>query len=80
MKLVFRLDISCLDTLPDYMKFLYRIVLDLYGQIEQEMRNNNGREYALNYQIKEVRVFFTIYVSIYSRKYLLTFFNIQTFI
>jgi (-)-germacrene D synthase len=52
-----RLDVSGSDNLPNYMKFLYRIILDLYEEIEQEMKKN-GRVYALNYHVKEVRFFF----------------------
>ncbi|RHN65690.1 putative lyase [Medicago truncatula] len=55
-----RWDISCLDNLPDYMKFLYVIILDLYKEIEQEMKKE-GREYALNYYVKE----FIKYVQAY---------------
>jgi hypothetical protein len=51
-----RLDVSGSDNLPNYMKFLYRIILDLYEEIEQEMKNN-GRVYALNYHVKEVCLF-----------------------
>jgi hypothetical protein len=60
MKWFFRWDISCLDNLPDYMKFLYRIILDLYEEIEKEMRKQ-GRVYALKYYIKEVLVFVFLY-------------------
>jgi hypothetical protein len=56
MKVIFRWDSSCLDSLPDYMKILYRTILDLYEEIEENMKNER-REYALNYYIKEVRVF-----------------------
>jgi hypothetical protein len=38
------------------MKILYRTILDLYEEIEENMKNER-REYALNYYIKEVRVF-----------------------
>jgi hypothetical protein len=53
MKLIFRWDISCLDDLPNYMKFLYKLILDLYEEIKHEMRKE-GREYAPNYYAKEV--------------------------
>jgi len=56
MKVIFRWDISCLDDLPDYMKFLYRITLDLYEEIEQEMQKS-GRTYAINYYKKAVWIF-----------------------
>jgi len=39
------------------MKILYKIILDLYKEIEQKMRRE-GRVYALKYFVKEVRIFF----------------------
>ncbi|XP_058745032.1 probable terpene synthase 2 [Vicia villosa] len=57
-------DISCLNTLPDYMKFLYKIIFDLYIEIEEEMIKE-GRVYALNYYKNEVWFFFIIYVQSY---------------
>jgi hypothetical protein len=39
------------------MKFLYKIILDFYEEIEKEMRKE-GRVYALKYYIKEVRPVF----------------------
>ncbi|CAJ2633819.1 unnamed protein product [Trifolium pratense] len=60
-KAIERLDIG-LDNLPDYMKFLYRIILDLYEEIEQEMRNN-GRVYALNYYVKELKKYIQAYMT-----------------
>lgn len=53
MKAIFRWNINCIDNLPDYMKILYTTTLELYEEIEQEMRNE-GRVYALNYYVKEV--------------------------
>lgn len=62
MKMIFRWDISCLDDLPDYMKFLYKITLDLYEEIEQEMQKS-GRAYTINYYKKAVWIFvFFIYI------------------
>lgn len=61
--MIIRWDISCLDNLPDYMKFLYKIVLDLYKEIEQEMKKE-GREYVLNYYTKEVWDFVFLLVII----------------
>jgi hypothetical protein len=54
MKMVFfRWDINCADNLPKYMKFLYKLILDLYEEVKNEMRKE-GREYAPNYYAKEV--------------------------
>lgn len=52
-----------MDNLPDYMKFLYKIILDLYEEIEQEMKKE-GRQYALNYYVKEVRLFVFLILTI----------------
>ncbi|XP_058742872.1 probable terpene synthase 2 [Vicia villosa] len=47
-KAIERWDISCMNNLPDYMKFLYTIIYDHYKEIEEEMIKE-GRVYALNY-------------------------------
>ncbi|XP_045827317.1 probable terpene synthase 2 [Trifolium pratense] len=59
-KAIERWDVSCMDNLPNYMKFLYRIILDLYEEIEKEMKKE-GRIYALKYYVKE----FIKYVQAY---------------
>ncbi|WJX64897.1 (-)-germacrene D synthase [Trifolium repens] len=61
-KAIERLDVSGSDNLPNYMKFLYRIILDLYEEIEQEMKKN-GRVYALNYHVKELKKYIQAYMS-----------------
>jgi hypothetical protein len=53
IKVISKWNISCLDNLPDYMQFLYKIVLDFYEEIVQKM-TSDGRVYALNYYVKEV--------------------------
>ncbi|KAK2376551.1 putative terpene synthase [Trifolium repens] len=55
-------DSSCLDSLPDYMKILYRTILDLYEEIEENMKNER-REYALNYYIKEFKKYIQAYMT-----------------
>ncbi|CAJ2652664.1 (-)-germacrene D synthase-like [Trifolium pratense] len=57
-----RWDNSCLDSLPDYMKFLYRTILDFYEEIEVDMRNE-GRGYVLNYYKKEFKIYIQGYMS-----------------
>ncbi|XP_011082247.2 vetispiradiene synthase 3 isoform X2 [Sesamum indicum] len=43
-----RWDIKEIDRLPDYMKMCYRVLLDLYDQYEQELRQQ-GRSFAVHY-------------------------------
>ncbi|CAI8586958.1 unnamed protein product [Vicia faba] len=51
-KTIERWDICGLDNLPDYMKFLYRILFDLNKEIEEEAIKK-GIVYALNYYKNE---------------------------
>ena len=44
------------------MKFLYKTILDLYEEIEVEMRKER-KLYALTYYVKEVRVVFLLLVE-----------------
>ncbi|KAK2434601.1 putative terpene synthase [Trifolium repens] len=57
-----RWDISCMDFLPEYMKFCYKAVWDVYEEIEQEMVKE-GRAfcviYAKNEMIRLVQAYFT---------------------
>ncbi|KAL0312078.1 UNVERIFIED_CONTAM: Vetispiradiene synthase 1 [Sesamum radiatum] len=43
-----RWDIKEIDRLPDYMKICYRVLLGLYDQYEQELRQQ-GRSFAVHY-------------------------------
>ncbi|XP_038692011.1 casbene synthase, chloroplastic-like [Tripterygium wilfordii] len=43
-----RWDISTIDQLPDYMKFLYNTLLNLYGEFETELESE-GRSYGVSY-------------------------------
>ncbi|MFS7904841.1 putative terpene synthase, metal-binding domain, isoprenoid synthase domain superfamily [Helianthus anomalus] len=40
--------VSCIDTLTDYMKFMYKIFLDSYGEIE-EIMGSEGKVYEVDY-------------------------------
>ncbi|XP_073221469.1 (-)-germacrene D synthase-like [Cicer arietinum] len=51
-KAVERWDISCLDDLPNYMKILYKSLLNVYEEIEQETKKE-GRIYTVNYFVKD---------------------------
>ncbi|KAK7262668.1 hypothetical protein RJT34_30243 [Clitoria ternatea] len=57
-----RWDISCMDSLPEYMKFCYQALLDVFKEIEQEM-DKEGRAFCVIYAKNEmkrlVRAYFT---------------------
>ncbi|CAI8586768.1 unnamed protein product [Vicia faba] len=59
-KAIERWDTCGLDNLPDYMKFLYRILFDLNKEIEEEAINE-GIVYAMNYYKNE----FILYIQAY---------------
>ncbi|KAI7748324.1 hypothetical protein M8C21_016748 [Ambrosia artemisiifolia] len=43
-----RCSITCIDALPDYMKFVYKIILDAYGEMEEIMASK-GKAYQVYY-------------------------------
>ncbi|KEH30760.1 putative lyase [Medicago truncatula] len=49
-----RWDISCMDFLPQYMKFCYKAVLDVYEEMEQEMVKE-GRAFCVFYAKNEMK-------------------------
>ncbi|ESW04998.1 hypothetical protein PHAVU_011G143100, partial [Phaseolus vulgaris] len=49
-----RWDICCLVALPKYMQLCYRTILDVYEEIEQEMRKQ-GKVYFMKYAKKEMK-------------------------
>ncbi|CAI8617510.1 unnamed protein product [Vicia faba] len=57
-----RWDMSCMDFLPEYMKFCYKALLDVYEEMEQEMLKE-GRAFCVNYvkneMIRLVEAYFT---------------------
>ena len=38
-----------MDELPEYMKFCYEALLDVYAEIEQELLASEGRLYRIDY-------------------------------
>ncbi|KAL5565363.1 hypothetical protein UlMin_028527 [Ulmus minor] len=50
-----RWDISAIDQLPEYMKFCYKALLDVYSEIEEELRNN-GKLYRLDYVKEKMKI------------------------
>ncbi|KAL5546812.1 hypothetical protein UlMin_006499 [Ulmus minor] len=50
-----RWDISAIDQLPEYMKFFYKALLDVYSEIEEELRNN-GNLYRLDYAKEKMKI------------------------
>ncbi|GAV92603.1 LOW QUALITY PROTEIN: Terpene_synth domain-containing protein/Terpene_synth_C domain-containing protein, partial [Cephalotus follicularis] len=51
---IIRWDSSALDELPEYMKFLYGIYLNLFDELEREL-TKEGRSYSINYARETVR-------------------------
>ncbi|XP_044461959.1 (E)-beta-farnesene synthase-like [Mangifera indica] len=49
-----RWDIDAIDTLPDYMKFIYKTLFDILGAIEEDM-TREGRPYGISYTKKLVQ-------------------------
>ncbi|WJX46364.1 (-)-germacrene D synthase [Trifolium repens] len=49
-----RWDISCMDFLPEYMKFCYKAVWDVYEEMEQEMVKE-GRAFCVIYAKNEMK-------------------------
>ncbi|KAF5821000.1 putative germacrene-A synthase [Helianthus annuus] len=43
-----RWSVTCVDPLPDYMKFIYKILLDTYGEMEEIMASE-GKSYQVDY-------------------------------
>ncbi|KAI7731349.1 hypothetical protein M8C21_000473 [Ambrosia artemisiifolia] len=49
-----RWSITCIDALPDYMKFIYKILLDSYGEME-EMMASEGKAYQVYYAKESIK-------------------------
>ena len=39
---------TCMDTLPDYMKRIYKYLIDIYEELEETMEKE-GKTFQLNY-------------------------------
>ncbi|KAI9187184.1 hypothetical protein LWI28_025226 [Acer negundo] len=51
-----RWDISVMDGLPEYMKYLYRALIDVYRETEEEMISKElGRSYYMPYAIEAMK-------------------------
>ncbi|XP_057962436.1 valerianol synthase TPS1G-like [Malania oleifera] len=49
-----RWEVDAIDGLPDYMKFSYRALLNLYKEFEEEM-DKQGRSYSVHHTIEAVK-------------------------
>ncbi|KAI9093358.1 hypothetical protein K1719_027372 [Acacia pycnantha] len=47
-------DIRCLELLPEYMRFCYQALLDVYDEVKHEM-TNEGREFCIKYAKDEMK-------------------------
>ncbi|KAD3338017.1 hypothetical protein E3N88_33538 [Mikania micrantha] len=57
-----RWSITCIDELPDYMKLIYKMLMDCYGEMEEIMANE-GKAYQVGYAkeaIKELNSYYMI--------------------
>ncbi|PWA58326.1 germacrene D synthase [Artemisia annua] len=55
-KAVERWSMTCMDTLPDYMKMIYKALLDIYDELEETMEKE-GKAYQLNYAKETMKEF-----------------------
>lgn len=53
IKLISRWNIEAVDTLPEYMKLIYRTLLDAFNEIEEDMAKQ-GRSHCVRYAKEEV--------------------------
>ncbi|XP_054793770.1 (-)-germacrene D synthase-like [Prosopis cineraria] len=49
-----RWDTTCMEFLPEYMRFCYQALLDIYEEIKQEMMRE-GREFCVKYAVDEMK-------------------------
>ncbi|XP_027355217.1 probable terpene synthase 2 [Abrus precatorius] len=61
-KVIERWDICCLNDLPDYMRLCYTALLDIFEEIEQEMRQK-GKAYCIEYAKKEMKRLIQAYIT-----------------
>ncbi|KAI5435585.1 hypothetical protein KIW84_022123 [Lathyrus oleraceus] len=61
-KAIERWDIKNLDNLPEYMKLIYRTILETSEEIEQDM-TKEGRPFTLKYYIKEFKMVVQAYMT-----------------
>ncbi|XP_019420576.1 PREDICTED: probable terpene synthase 2 isoform X2 [Lupinus angustifolius] len=57
-----RWDISCMNDLPEYMKLTYRLLMNVYEEIEQLVMKE-GRAYIIDYGIKEFKMIVQAYMT-----------------
>ncbi|KAF5736607.1 casbene synthase chloroplastic-like [Tripterygium wilfordii] len=64
-------DINAIDELPDYMKFLYSTILNLYGELETELESE-GRSYGVSHArdaAEQKRVHVATDIKCYMKQY-----------
>lgn len=50
---IFRWDIGYIDALPEYMKFIFKTLIGVYSEAEEEL-SKEGRSYSIQYAIRSV--------------------------
>ncbi|XP_020209270.1 probable terpene synthase 2 isoform X2 [Cajanus cajan] len=58
-----RWDISCLDDLPESIKLPYKLLINLYEEIEQEMIKEEGKSCCIKYSIEEYKKLVRAYLN-----------------
>ncbi|KAI9081599.1 hypothetical protein K1719_036485 [Acacia pycnantha] len=59
-----RWDTSCLDDLPGYMKLIYNEILNMFGEIDDEVKGKEGRSsYNVDYLIKDFKSIVEAYMA-----------------
>ncbi|KAH9803326.1 alpha-humulene/(-)-(E)-beta-caryophyllene synthase [Citrus sinensis] len=59
---VTRWDIGLIDTLPEYMKFIFKALLDIYREAEEELAKE-GRSYGIPYAIQMMQELIILYFT-----------------
>ncbi|KAH9651336.1 alpha-humulene/(-)-(E)-beta-caryophyllene synthase [Citrus sinensis] len=57
-----RWDIGLIDTLPEYMKFIFKALLDIYREAEEELAKE-GRSYGIPYAIQMMQELIILYFT-----------------
>lgn len=60
--LISRWNIEAVDTLPEYMKLIYRTLLDAFNEIEEDMAKQ-GRSHCVRYAKEAVCIILPIFFS-----------------
>ncbi|KAH9803305.1 alpha-humulene/(-)-(E)-beta-caryophyllene synthase [Citrus sinensis] len=54
-----RWDIGAIDTLPEYMKFIYKSLLDVYDKAEESLAKEGRSSYGVKYMEESIMMYFS---------------------